>query len=184
MARVAREQEELENRIGESEDKRKRTKRALKEALESSNLPEIREPDAEEQGPGHETRGLELPTETTRSRRPTIAQLTNNAVSDDESEADEEFFDAVDAGDVEVVDARDAMPPTSPPATEPDEPSLSAVADSAADDGTSARETEIAKSYKGYEDGLRKRLKLDADNRPKVGLWVRLTRSVVFTNSR
>ena len=36
---------------------------------------------------------------------------------------------------------------------------------------------DIEKSYKGYEDGVRKRLKLDADNRPKVGLWVSLTTS-------
>ncbi|KAK5122630.1 hypothetical protein LTR85_003893 [Meristemomyces frigidus] len=169
MARVAREQEELENRIGESEDKRKRTKRALKEALES-NLPEIREPHDEETVAEGGV-GLQLPKEAPRSRRPTIAQLTNNEVSDDESEVEEEFFDAVDAGEVEVVDARDTMPPTSPPAAEPAEPNLSAAVDRTTEDETSVKQREIAKSYKGYEDGLRKRLKLDADNRPKVGLW-------------
>ncbi|KAK4545240.1 hypothetical protein LTR36_003420 [Oleoguttula mirabilis] len=170
MTRVAREQEVLENRIGESEDKRKRTKRALKEALES-NLPEIREPGGEE-SVAEGGVGLQLPKEAPRSRRPTIAQLTNNQVSDDESEVEEEFFDAVDAGDVEVVDARDFMPPTSPPAAEPAEPTLHAAVDSTAeDDEMGVKEREIAKSYRGYEDGLRKRLKLDADNRPKVGLW-------------
>ena len=50
---------------------------------------------------------LELPQDalaSTKRRRPTIAALTNNEVSDDEDEDEEEFFDAVDAGEVEVVD--------------------------------------------------------------------------------
>jgi len=181
MARVAQEQEVLENRIGESEDKRKRTKRALKEALEG-NMPEIREPLAEEQAREDGKPTLSLPNDAMMarrgsSRRPTIAQLTNNEVSDDDSEVDEEFFDAVDAGEVEVVDE---MPPMSTPAVERSEPTMSiAGGDEIESEEQDERLTEISKSYRGYEDGIRKRLKLDADNRPKVSLWVRHSRHMI-----
>ncbi|KAK0254640.1 hypothetical protein B0A54_13632 [Friedmanniomyces endolithicus] len=163
MARIAQEQEVLENRIGESEDKRKRTKRALKEALEG-HLPEA-SPEPVEAGV---VPMLELPRDsvvTSRSRRPTIAELTNNEVSDDDSEVEEEFFDAVDAGEVEVVDT---MPPASPPAKFREKDVETA---SKAHTEEDAKALDIQKSYKGYEDGIRKRLKLDADNRPKVSLW-------------
>ncbi|KAK3618477.1 hypothetical protein LTR56_024610 [Elasticomyces elasticus] len=164
MARVAQEHEELETRIGESEDKRKRTKRALKEALEG-NVAEA-SPEPLEGGAGPR---LELPREslaTNRSRRPTIAELTNNEVSDDDSEVEEEFFDAVDAGEVEVMDT---MPPTSPPNYTAGEKDIER--DEKTHSEEDAKALEIRKSYKGYEDGIRKRLKLDADNRPKVSLW-------------
>lgn len=193
MARVAREQEELETRIGESEDKRKRTKRALREALEGQKPETSRTPSIQEDKEGEEAEQaavdtskptLELPRESTSiRRRPTIAALTNNEVSDDEDDDEEEFFDAVDAGEVEVVDT---MPPSSPPAKEVGMPTLGSVVDQkgveqdveakAAGDEVALKKEDLAKdiqkSYKGYEDGVRKRLKLDADNRPKVGLWV------------
>ncbi|KAH9822848.1 oxysterol-binding protein homolog-like protein [Teratosphaeria destructans] len=172
MARVAHEQEELENRIGESEDKRKRTKRALREVLEGQ-VPEIREPGAlgtQLKLGDAKSPHLQLPGETTKNRRLTIAELTNNEVSDADSVDEEEFFDAVDSGEIEVVDV---MPPTSPPANtlEPDISIKGLDGAGAVAEEREKRATEIAKSYKGYEDGLRKRLKLDADNRPKVGLW-------------
>lgn len=190
MARVAQEQEVLETRIGESEDKRKRTKRALREALEghkTSRTPSIQEDrEAEEAEATVDTSKptLELPKESlTIRRRPTIAALTNNEVSDDEDDDEEEFFDAVDAGEVEVLDT---LPPSSPPAKETNLPTFGDVMDEkatkldaeakASGDKTALKKEELAKdiekSYKGYEDGVRKRLKLDADNRPKVGLWV------------
>jgi hypothetical protein len=189
MARVAQEQEELETRIGESEDKRKRTKRALREALESktSRTPSITEDrEAEENEATIDTSRptLELPKESmTIRRRPTIAALTNNEVSDDEDDDEEEFFDAMDAGEFEVLDA---MPPSSPPAKETKVSTFGQVMDEktteqeppayAGGDKVALKKEELArdieKSYKGYEDGVRKRLKLDADNRPKVGLWV------------
>jgi ankyrin repeat protein len=189
MARVAQEQEELETRIGESEDKRKRTKRALRDALESktSRTPSITEDrEAEEVEASVDTSRptLELPKESmTIRRRPTIAALTNNEVSDDEDDDEEEFFDAMDAGEFEVLDA---MPPSSPPAKETKVSTFGQVMDEksaeqdppsyAGGDKLAQKKEELArdieKSYKGYEDGVRKRLKLDADNRPKVGLWV------------
>jgi hypothetical protein len=189
MARVAQEQEVLETRIGESEDKRKRTKRALREALEGhpSRTPSIQEDkEAEEAEATVNTSRptLELPKESmTIRRRPTIAALTNNEVSDDEDDDEEEFFDAVDAGEVEVLDT---LPPSSPPARETNLPTFGDVMNEksteqdaeakASGDKAALKKEELAKdiekSYKGYEDGVRKRLKLDADNRPKVGLWV------------
>ncbi|KAK5116469.1 hypothetical protein LTR62_008018 [Meristemomyces frigidus] len=172
MARVAAEQDVLESRIGESEEKRKRTKRALKDALASSDG-RASNPLSPDVDPTHINMPiLELPEDNfrARSRRPTLAQLTNNEVSDDEGEDEEEFFDAVDAGEVEVVDT---MPPSSPspPLSEEKNMSLGAVLDNKVDPEQVNKEIDIAKSYRGYEDGIRKRLKLDADNRPRVGLW-------------
>lgn len=168
MARVAQEQEELENRYGESEDKRRRTKRALKDALEGSRS-EATPPPPAATSKGDEQPILELPKDAlanTKQRRPTLAQMTNNEVSDDESEEEDEFFDAVDAGEVEVVAS---LPPTSPPAKSIDAGAPKFDGESG---DASAKGKEISTAYKGYEDGTRKRLKLDADNRPKVGLWV------------
>ncbi|KAI7215563.1 hypothetical protein KC333_g5391 [Hortaea werneckii] len=172
MARVAREQEELESRMYESEDKRKRTKRALKEALESHKVPEIREPDVDEEAAEDTKQVVDLPDDALskkRNRRPTIAELTNNELSDDDSEAEEEFFDAIDAGEVEVVDE---MPQSGQLATsEKKEPVVSVTQDGTETVNHEVMAAEVAKSARGYEDGLRKRLKLDADNRPKVSLW-------------
>ena len=166
MAQVAKEQEELETRIGESEDKRKKTKRALKDALGGAGvatpmgLQEVEKEEPKEY----------LDAQPPPGRRMTIADFTNNQISDDETEDEEEFFDAVDAGEVEVMDT---MPPSSPqPATKALEPTPSAIEEKlAVKDEDDAKAKEIAKSFKGYEDGVRKRLKLDADNRPKVSLW-------------
>jgi hypothetical protein len=197
MARVAQEQEVLESRIGESEDKRKRTKRALRDALEGNKMDASRSQSIQEDKEAEEAEAivdtsrptLELPKGSyTVRRRPTIAALTNNEVSDDEDDDEEEFFDAMDAGEVEVLDA---MPPSSPPAKEVSLPTFEQVIDEKASERDTVAKTsgdkaalkkeelakDIEKSYKGYEDGTRKRLKLDADNRPKVGLWVCFARN-------
>ncbi|KAF2726068.1 oxysterol binding protein [Polychaeton citri CBS 116435] len=178
MARVAKEQEELENKFGESEDKRKRTKRALREALEGNiSRPQSRratqfadsleEAVAGVQAAPEGQPRLELPEAgNAGKRRMTIADLTNNEVSDDEGEDEEEFFDAVDAGEVEVVDT---MPPTSPPPKP--EGDTAPILEEKKDIVRSEKQQKVEKSYRGYEDGIRERLKLDADNRPKVSLW-------------
>ncbi|KAI9809711.1 MAG: hypothetical protein M1825_000143 [Sarcosagium campestre] len=177
MARVAKEQEALEDRIGESEIKRKRTKRALRDALEGASgsgfgsRPASREIHGVEVGGGLEQAdgGEEAPLPIRTNslgfaigrRKSTIAQLAN--ISDSDSDQDEEFFDAIDAGEVEVVDEMPAGP-KSPPAVDQDHEPL----------GAGSRETKqvaIRPSFSGYEDAVRKRLKLDADNRPKIGLW-------------
>jgi hypothetical protein len=149
MAQVAREQEELEARMGEAEMKRRMTKRALREVMETGVSG----------SPISETKQLE-PIEdddrplTAISRRQTIFEQLS--LSEDDSADEEEFFDAVDAGEVEVAE----MPPED------------AVADKKELVVVKSGGVDISSSYKGYEGGIRQRLKMDEDNRPKVSLWV------------
>jgi oxysterol-binding protein 1 len=166
MAKVAKEQEELENRMGEVEDKRKRTKRALRDALE--NLADTGTPTAqpsEGQQAGLTTiRPTFEPTATAPSpvispmRKKSTFQELKGELSDMESDDEEEFFDAVDAGEVEVVDLAETV----------EKVQLTA----AVEDSRETKMAEIQSSFIGYEEPIRKRLKLDADNRPKISLWV------------
>lgn len=163
MAKVAKEQEELENRIGESELKRRKTKRALREALEEYELGERRLSrdedefvEAEEEQPALRPK----PSFTTQAlrRKATFANIAAD-MSESESEDDEEFFDAVGAGEVEVVEMTSpSLRPTElPPAY---------------GDLYEAKQAEIATGFIGYEGGVRERLAMDEDNRPKISLWV------------
>ena len=180
QARVAKDQEELEGRIGESEEKRKRTKRALKEALEgtsdsvapsgglsqdegqvSASLEKLQLDQQSPARPRTKSIGFREPGR----RKSMIADLTN--LSDSDSDDDEEFFDAVDAGEVEVVDT---MPPSSPPPLSENE--MSDQKPSQGGDLRGEKLADIKASFKGYEDPIRKRFKMEADNRPKISLWV------------
>ena len=177
MARVAKEQEELETRMEESEDKRKRTKRALKDALEGQeeSRPQSRGAQDDHGLPSMDGKiqlgrqGTLMPVRNKSvalrdpRRKSTIEDLTN--LSDSDSDEDEEFFDAVDAGEVEVVDS---LPETVP------EPTSAAPKDDSASakDSRAERMKEIAPSFHGYEDPIRNRLALDDDDRPKISLWV------------
>ncbi|KAF2085387.1 oxysterol-binding protein [Saccharata proteae CBS 121410] len=179
MAKVAREQEELETKIGESEDKRRKIKRALREAVETGGLQEsnvlsksqetsdnkggdsfveaVENVDTDANG------SLTLPrrksdVESTRTKA-TLAQLAEMSDSDDDDE--DEFFDAVGAGEIEVVDRTVG----SETLRESEKPSEEIT------DLRSAKSAEIVPSFKGYEDPVRTRLKMDADNRPKISLW-------------
>lgn len=182
MTRVAQEQEELEERIGESEDKRKRTKRALREALEStsgiqslSQSRDVLQADTQVSGSLETSRpslqGIVPSRQKSigfggmRRRRSTIANLTN--LSDSDSDEDEEFFDAIDAGEVEVG----AMPMSLSSAVSP---SLDEKHQKFSDDIREVKRLQISPSFKGYEDPVRTRLKMDADDRPKISLWVGL----------
>ncbi|KAK2745183.1 hypothetical protein FQN55_006307 [Onygenales sp. PD_40] len=167
MARVAQEHEELQSRIGESEDKRKRTKKALREALEQGSTSTSRPMST---GPSHIqiSDALEVVKETV-AEKPTlrertsshdmsrkksvIAELTN--LSDTESDEDDEFFDAVDAGEVEII-----VPSEKTAETEDENADIRAL-----------KRSEIVPSFQGYEEPIRKRLKMDADDRPKISLW-------------
>jgi oxysterol-binding protein 1 len=176
MARVAKEHEELQNKIGESEDKRKRTKRALKEALETASVASSRPGSRGASQDGIQIaealEKMQLSREGRSSlrrksfaggdsirRKSVIVQFTD--LSDSESGDDEEFFDAVDAGEVEVVEDLPLTSPGLPPAK-----------DVSTADLREEKKIEIIPSFKGYEDPVRKRLKLDADDRPKISLWV------------
>ncbi|KAI6782539.1 Oxysterol-binding proteinc-like protein [Emericellopsis cladophorae] len=153
MAQVAKEQEELQAKFGEAEAKRRLTKKALREVMEGgvgvgggAETP-VLEQNLEQVDKDKEQ---EVPVKSI-SRKPTALEQMAD-FSDDESDDQEEFFDAVDAGEVEVA----VMPPGEA-AQEKD------VVISGAND--------ISPSFKGYEGGVRTRLKLDADDRPKVSLW-------------
>ncbi|ERF69971.1 hypothetical protein EPUS_03523 [Endocarpon pusillum Z07020] len=178
MARIAQEHEELQKMVGESEEKRKRTKRALREALEgqsaaasqpasqpasrSGTLDRVQFAVALEDVPLNRDGRASVHRKSISSRegarrKSVIAQYTN--ISDSESGDDEEFFDAIDAGEVEIVAA-----PLSPPL--PQAP----PSDSASDEREVKRK-QIVSSFAGYEDPVRTKLKMDADNRPRISLW-------------
>jgi len=169
MAKVAKEQEVLEAKMGESELKRRRTKRALREVIESASRPDSQDEVDENKfqkalesvllaSDGTAVRRRSMTTSSSR-RKSIMAEVVN--ISDSESDDDEEFFDAVDAGEVDVA----PHPPTGP----------SLTAEKKVEQGKElvlAGGRDISPSFHGYEDGIRKRLKLDADNRPKISLWV------------
>lgn len=167
MAQVAREQEVLEARVGESEEKRKLTKRALREVIESTSRPESRAEPLKSDEFADALDNISLAHDGTALRRKSTAKssLRRKSIlaevgnlSDTESEEDDEFFDAVDAGEVEVA----PMLPLSQPTASEEKAKTSKDVDV----------IDISASFKGYENGVRTRLKMDEDNRPKVGLWV------------
>jgi len=196
MAAIAYEHEDLKKTIAVSEDKRKRTKRALKDVLEGQSSvpadilddsrPALEPTVAFDIRPEAQSRRRSSVMQGGR-RKSVIAQYTN--VSDSESGDDEEFFDAIDAGQIEVV----TLPPMSPPPVQvpkaieidpmttahPVTPAhpitnahpISTAAPATTTDPRTAKQKSIESSYKGYEDGVRKKLKLANDNRPKIGLW-------------
>jgi sRNA-binding protein len=175
MARVAQEHEDLQSKMGESEEKRKRTKRALKEALEnatggsreisgrSSRMPaDI----LDEEGQAEEIEsGADQPSELARpvvTRNKSGARSTYSEISSlyDSESGDDEFFDAIDAGEIEVEDVTKVEP------QEKEEPE---------DESSQARNDKMAvikPSFRGYEEPPRTKLKMDNDNRPKISLWV------------
>lgn len=177
MARVAREHEELQSKMGESEEKRKRTKRALKEALESATgssrsiagvTPHLATDNQNLEASQTEAGVTETINEADQPAQQlsTIPALSRNPSTYSKlsslcgSESDgEEFFDAIDAGEIEVEDLNAEKDNMEQPKDESAE--LRAV-----------KSTIIAPSFKGYEDPIRERLKMDADDRPKISLWV------------
>lgn len=173
MARVAREQEELESRIGESELKRRKTKRALREALEGFEMNESPRPMSREGGKDEFLTANEaIPSKGEDSTflrpKPGISSPMRRksifadfaGVSESESDEDEEFFDAVGAGEIEVVE----MPVTSPGLKALEMP---ASTEEFFEDKTA----QIMTGFIGYEDPPRVRLAMDADDRPKISLW-------------
>ncbi|KAL3472413.1 Oxysterol-binding protein-domain-containing protein [Aspergillus californicus] len=180
MARIAQEHEELQSKMGESEEKRRRTKRALKEALEGASSSIGRsavkaatneagingDEDLETQAPNIVEDGLHLQEQDSgrpvlHRKKSALSQISSLYGSeDDDDDDDEEFFDAIDAGEIEVVDR------TAPEVNEEEE----AVHQETSELRT-VRRTEIAPSFKGYEEPIRDKLKMDYDNRPKISLW-------------
>ena len=151
MAQVAHEQEILEARVGEAEMKRKQTKRALREVIESGvagGTPTAEAP-ADEQD---RFTAVRSPPMGIGRRGTVMSQMVDIGISESDEEDDEEFFDAVEAGEIKVAKA---LP-----------------ADAAAGEKVVVSGPDISSSFRGYENGIRHRLKMDADDRPKISLWV------------
>ncbi|KAK1499642.1 oxysterol-binding protein [Colletotrichum costaricense] len=169
MAKVAKEQEILEERVDQAEQKRKAAKRALREVMNeqptatSQDLEGDRKVDGTatvEAAIGADDANIAAPPaapERTLTRKKTV--LDSLELSDSESDDEDEFFDAVDAGEVEVshLPHADAVPT---PHEEKEEQQL-----------VVSGGTDLSSSFKGYENGIRSRLKMDADDRPKISLW-------------
>ncbi|KAI1181241.1 oxysterol-binding protein [Nemania sp. FL0916] len=154
MAKVAAEQEVLEARVGEAEMKRKMAKRALRELMVEEGRP-ISQSGLPEEVIDHPEEVLRDGQKSpTMSRKATTLSKLLDASEDSESDQ-EEFFDAVDAGEVDV----EPMPPSE----------VLPSSDSKQDIVVSG--VDVSSAFKGYENGVRTRLKLDEDNRPRVGLW-------------
>ncbi|PTU22214.1 hypothetical protein P175DRAFT_0509037 [Aspergillus ochraceoroseus IBT 24754] len=180
MARIAQEHEELQSKMGESEEKRRRTKRALKEALENSSSAPSRIPskvasgaqvsgeadvDVEGDLTAEQLQAAEDPKEqesASQLRRTKSALSQINSLYDSESDdgEDDEFFDAIDSGEIEVEDLTPAETAEEEEKVQDEINKLRAI-----------RRDEVSPSFKGYEEGIRHRLKMDYDNRPKISLW-------------
>ncbi|KAF4124485.1 oxysterol-binding protein 1 [Geosmithia morbida] len=161
MAQVAQEQEELQARYGEAEEKRKLAKKALREILESRGeaIPSEKKLDemvdqgeADKKSQHSQSQGNDAKSFVSTRSKPTALQQMADISEDDSEGDDDEFFDAVDNGEVKISQ----MPPSQ------DVGGQGVVISGGVD---------ISSSFKGYENGVRTRLKMDADNRPKVSLW-------------
>ncbi|RFU24198.1 hypothetical protein B7463_g12141, partial [Scytalidium lignicola] len=166
MAQVAHEQELLEAKVGESELKRKLTKRALREVIDGNVIVSQSDSRGEQTSTeleftdAAETANVEGASATLLRPKSTLGSIRRKSIlteitnlSDTESEEEDEFFDAVDAGEVELA----------PMPLQKDSETKQEIVEY---DGL-----ELCSSFRGYEDGIRKRLKMDADDRPKISLW-------------
>lgn len=167
MAQVAREQEVLEAKVGEAELKRKMTKRILKDAVEHGLVEDVRPSSrratqdttataTQEEQYAAEEEGPKSPAKSISRHETILSQVAQ--LSESESEEEEEFFDAIDAGEVEVA----PMPPSE----------IVAAAEKKAEQLVISGGLDISNAFKGYENGIRTKLPMDADDRPKISLWV------------
>ncbi|EPS41310.1 hypothetical protein H072_4833 [Dactylellina haptotyla CBS 200.50] len=203
MTKLAVEQEELEGRMNEVMGKQKRTKRALREVLREGavNSPPTQElqdalsdlasptideaakspplPVAPIAGAGDSVAPSATESAPVAIARKKTIKVANMELSDsDEADAsDEEFFDAVDAGEIEI---QKEMPTASVTVEIPviaDKTDIEEIVEEAVrksvecQDETDRRLVAIKKSFRGYEDGPRFKFNKSADDRPKISLW-------------
>lgn len=197
MAKLAREHEALEGKVAESEGKRKRTKRALRDHLESVSDSRPQSPAASRNTsiafasgvPGSSVgdnldavpffrrkssaRFLEL-----NRRKSAVAEATGISDDSESDDNDEEFFDAVATGAVEVEQMPASDPSAGTAITTLPKGSIAVTTPtptiSAAETRLSTSEAKrraIESSFAGYSDPPRARMALDADDRPKISLW-------------
>lgn len=150
MAVLAQEQETLEGRAAGEREKKKKAKRALKEVLKKGESVPM--------SPVEEYDGVE----------PDVLEVED---SDSDSDDGDEFFDAIDSGEVEVVTE---MPVgvKSPGLSERNMALGEGSEVEKCQDLRMKKVLAIRSSYKGYEDPPRAKLSMDADDRPKISLWV------------
>ncbi|KAF3926914.1 hypothetical protein ABW20_dc0105776 [Dactylellina cionopaga] len=200
MTRLAVEQEELEGKMNEVQLKQKRTKRALREVLRegaavSSPPPELNEALNDLASPATEEGDEKTPTvpvsiaptvavsaaESTPvsvTRKKTIKMATMELSDSDEADAsDEEFFDAVDAGEIEVQKEMPASAVTVEIPIVADRADIEEIVEEAVrksvecQDESDRRLVAIKRSFKGYEEPPRFTFSKSADDRPKISLW-------------
>lgn len=179
MALLAYEQDELEGRVVGERERRKKAKRALKQALQRGEAMPLNQ-QGELPSQNQEAEDISKKLEEVELDRQGSAKWGSmrlprveipEEVSDSDSDESAEFFDAVDNGEVEV---RTEMPPgvRSPGLSEPSRELTSLAESSITRDSRQKKLVAIRGSFRGYGDGVREKLPMDADNRPKISLWV------------
>jgi hypothetical protein len=188
MIRIANEQAALEGKMGESELKRKRAKKLLREILQTAETSakdsahmSVKNDDLDEDndaaavaataGDGDTVSSKSKEAQAQSPRPKSVASkldkqklMESVELSDSEPGEDDEFFDAIDSGGVGVVSSMHSA--VAPPA-QPTE-----AGDEVEDAPAREKLQDIQTSFTGYEEPVRQRLKLDADNRPRISLWV------------
>jgi len=175
MTKLAEEQEALEGQMVGERERRKKTKRALKRVLRKDNGRTTRPGtvihDIEEGGVetlDEKLQRLELDPQGSARRD---GESSEDALS--ESDESDQFFDAIDSGEVEVFTE---MPSNVPAMDDGEQQEEEAEVEEVEDVSGDQRKTTlvaIKKSCIGYEDPPRQKLSMDADDRPKISLWVR-----------
>jgi oxysterol-binding protein 1 len=160
MARIVQEHEELETKIGESEDKRRQTKRALKKVLGNVTAPTDVIETSEDMTYDNATKSAVYVEHSQKTEEMPLQQPDMLSHLSDSDSDDEEFFDAIDAG---VILAEElATPKPHPKESSPSD----GIADIRAE-----KYSVIVPSFQGYENSPREKLNMEADNRPKISLW-------------
>lgn len=169
MTMLAEEQEHLEGKVVGERERRKKTKRVLKRILQKEGSePVDHAHEIDEEGVEQLDKKLKNIAEAEGRGLTIVETLEEMELSETESESGDEFFDAIDSGEVEVVTE---MPISlkSPPLSAKEE------VDETQQLGEGLREKKlvaIKSAFRGYEEPPRTRLAMDDDNRPKISLWV------------
>ncbi|KAJ6263588.1 hypothetical protein Dda_2156 [Drechslerella dactyloides] len=198
MTRLALEHEQLEGEMSKVQLKQKRTKRALREVLREggasaaspapaahelqealTDLAAADEASPLPQPPTASTAGTATDSVAVGPTRKKTIQVAKIELSDsDEADAsDEEFFDAVDAGEIEVQKEMPAPSVTVEIPLSADKADIEEIVEEAVrkslefQDEADRRLVAIRKSWKGYEDPPRFKFDKSADDRPKISLW-------------
>ncbi|KAL7272892.1 hypothetical protein RUND412_004278 [Rhizina undulata] len=174
MTVLAQEQEALEGRVVGERQRRRKTKRQLREVLrKGDSLPLSRHDTVHEENEDVELlekRLEEVVLDQDGAAKREREKDAEVILSDTDSSESDQFFDAIDNGEVEVMTE---MPSRVQEETIPEDRAAEVLVppEEKALDLRERKLVAIKRSYKGYEDPPRTRLKMDADDRPKISLW-------------